>query len=90
MQVNSFLFDDGTRFAMTARLSVGQSWRRYVLEACRGLEGTLEGGQSLFSCAEAPRAHTQASVMNRFEPTSSRMGSRPGEANVATHITALL
>jgi hypothetical protein len=26
-------------------------------------------------------------VMNRFEPTSSRMDSRPGEANVGTHIT---
>ena len=27
---------------------------------------------------------------DRFEPTSSRMGSRPGEASVATHAAALL
>ena len=39
--------------------ALAELWRRYVLEACRGLEGTLEGGQSLFSCAEAPRAHTR-------------------------------
>jgi len=31
----------------------------------------------------------QASVMNRFEPTSSRMGSRPGEASVAAHAALL-
>jgi hypothetical protein len=38
MQVNSFLFDDGERFAMTARLSVGQSRRRYVLERAADLK----------------------------------------------------
>jgi hypothetical protein len=31
----------------------------------------------------------QASVMNRFEPTSSAMGSRRGEASVAAHAPAL-
>jgi hypothetical protein len=31
----------------------------------------------------------QASVMNRFEPTSSRMGSSTGEASVAAHAPAL-
>jgi hypothetical protein len=32
----------------------------------------------------------QASVMNRFEPTSITIGSSTGEASVAAHATALL